>query len=80
MKTHEIHNQINKRVHKYSTKVCGEVCASVPLSKHVLECHIRVRSETKHNEIRLTSFTNKLQASQLIITQKLSKEEIKIQT
>ena len=58
--------------------MCSEVSASVHLSEHALECHIRVRSEMKHRDKTHTWFTNKHQVSPSQLTQKLVREEVKV--
>ena len=81
MKPQEIHNQITKREHKHSNKVCGEVCASVYLCEHAFKCHMRVRSEAKQQGDKThTWLIHQLEASSSQLTQKLVMEEVKILT
>ena len=81
MKPQEIHTQIIKREYKHSTKVCGEVCASVHLCEHAFKCHMRVRSEAKqHRDKTHTWLIHQFKSTPSQLTQELAKEEVKIQT
>ena len=58
----------------------GEVSASVHLSEHASKCHMRVKSEARQRDKTHTWFTHQHKASPSQLTQKLVREEVKIQT
>ena len=60
--------------------MCDEVSASVHLCEHAFKCHMRVRSEARQRDKTHTWSTYQLKASPSQLTQKLVKEEVKIQT